>query len=228
MKWINTKVEFEWNSKEQKYIETNVEGYNYSGTIAKCGGDGGDSFGAGEIASISGSLEGRPHVSMSVGDVLLSANITGLPDTDVASEYLLWEYTGSYSGGEVLNDFTSSQITLATSSIESIATHSRAPGASGVYSITCENGRSDDIVVTEYHTLLVYSFSKTEDVPGVWYFEYVSDINADMKVLRSSLEPIAINSVSSWTASNAQSQSYFRFDIEPHDVYFVEGVLVHN
>ena len=39
---------------------------------------------------------------------------------------------------------------------------------------------------------------------------------------------LSTDNQNSWTASNAQSQSYFRFDIEPHDVYFVEGVLVHN
>ena len=33
-KWINTKVDFTWDSKEQKYIETDVEGYIYSGPIA--------------------------------------------------------------------------------------------------------------------------------------------------------------------------------------------------
>ena len=50
----------------------------------------------------------------------------------------------------------------------------------------------------------------------------------NMKLLSSSLEPINITSITAWTASNAQSQSLFRFDIEPYDVYFVEGVLVHN
>jgi hypothetical protein len=114
MKWINTKVEFEWNSKEQKYVETSTQGYEYSGPILECGG-GGDSFGSGELVTISGSLEGIPHVSMSVGDTVLSANILNLPDSDDASEWLLWEYSGS--------DFTSSQVTLATSSVESVTTH---------------------------------------------------------------------------------------------------------
>jgi hypothetical protein len=226
MKWINTKVEFAWNSKEKKYVETDVEGYHYVGEVAQCGG-GGDSFGSGELVTISGSLEGISHVSMSVGDKVLSANITGLPDTDVASEYLLWEYTGSNPA-----EFTSSQITLATSSIESITTHSRAPNAEGVYKLVCENGREDDIIVTGAHPFLVYSGSSQADsdgvYPGAWYFEYTEDINANMKLLSSSLEPVTINSITSWTASNAQSQSYFRFDIEPYDVYFVEGVLVHN
>ena len=47
-----------------------------------------------------------------------------------------------------------------------------------------------------------------------------------MRVMSSSLEPIAINAITAVTAS--ESASFFRFDIEPHDVYFVDGVLVHN
>jgi len=47
-----------------------------------------------------------------------------------------------------------------------------------------------------------------------------------MKLLSSSLETVTINSVTNVTSS--ASESFFRFDIEPFDVYFVEGVLVHN
>ena len=219
MKWINTKVEFVWDSKKQKYVETDVEGYHYSGPIAQCGG-GGESFGSGELVSISGSFQGIPHVSMSVGDVLLSADITGLPDTDVASEYLLWFYTGS--------DGIASQVTLATSSVESITTHSRAPSDGGMFSLVCENGRADDIILTEAHPLLVWSGSAGGNVTGSgkWYFEYVEDMHQDFKLLSSSLEPVDITSITEFSGS--VTQSFFRFDVEPYDVYFVEGILVHN
>ena len=205
MKWINTKVEFAWDSKKQKYVETDVQGYHYSGPIAQCGGPG-ESFGAGELVSISGSLEGISHASMSVGDVLLSANITGLPDSDVASEYMLWDYTGSAG--------ISSQVTLATSSVESIATHSRAPADAGMYSLVCDNGRSDDILVTEAHPLLVWSGSAGGDVTGSgkWYFEYAEDIHPDFKLLSSSLEPVDVTSITEFTGS--VTQSFFRFDVE--------------
>ena len=157
---------------------------------------------------------------MSVGDVVLSADITGLPDTDVASEYLLWDYTGSAG--------ISSQVTLATSSVESIATHSRAPADAGMYSLVCDNGRSDDILVTEAHPLLVWSGSADMNVTssGKWYFEYAEDIHPDFKLLSSSLEPVDVTSITEFTGS--VTQSFFRFDVEPYDVYFVEGILVHN
>ena len=218
MKWINTKVEFAWDSKKQKYVETDVQGYHYSGPIAQCGAP--ESFGAGELVSISGSLEGISHTSMSVGDVVLSANITGLPDTDVASEYLLWTYTGSFAS------FTSSQVSLATSSVDSITTHSRAPNDDGMWKVVCDNGRSDDILVTGAHPFLVYSGSSTDGEQGAWLFEYAEDITSNMKLLSSSLETVDITSVTNVTSST--SESFFRFDIEPHDVYFVEGILVHN
>ena len=220
MKWINTKVEFTWDSKKQKYIETDVQGYHYEGEISQCGGPEHDSFGGSELISISGSLEGTPHVSMSVGDKVMTADISGLPDTDVAAEYLLWEYTGS--------EGIASQVTLATSSIESITTHSRAPSEGGMFSLVCENGRTDDIKVTSTHPILVWSGSTAEDVnsDGTWYFEYVEDMQSDYKLLSSSLEPIDITSIAEFTGS--ESSSFFRLDIEPHDVYFVEGILVHN
>ncbi len=221
MKWINTKVEFTWDSKKQKYVETAVQGYHYEGEIAQCGG-GVESFGAGEHVSISGSFQGIPHVSMSVGDVVLSADITGLPDTDVVSEYLLWDYTGS--------DGIASQVTLATSSVESITTHSRAPADGGMYKLVCDNGRDDDILFTDSHPLLVWSGSTEAGTNvengGSWFFEYAEDIQSNYKLLSSSLEPIDITSLTAFTGS--VTQSFFRFDVEPHDVYFVEGILVHN
>lgn len=221
MKWINTKVEFTWDSKKQKYVETDVQGYHYAGEVAQCGG-GPESFGSGEHVSISGSFQGIPHVSMSVGDVVLSANITGLPDSDVASEYLLWDYTGS--------DGIASQVTLASSSVESITTHSRAPSDGGMFSLVCENGRTDDILLTEAHPLLVWSGSGDPldevDDGGKWFFEYAEDIHPDYKLLSSSLEPIDITSITEYSA--VATESFFRFDVEPFDVYFVEGILVHN
>ena len=185
--------------------------FNVDSPIALCGGGGGwESFGSGDLVSISGSFQGIPHVSMSAGDVVLSANITGLPDTDVASEYLLWYYTGS--------DGIASQVTLATSSVESITTHSRAPSDGGMFSLVCENGRTDDILLTEAHPLLVWSGSADENVTGsgTWFFEYVEDIGTDYKLLSSSLEPIEITSITEFSGS--ESSSFFRFDVEPYEI----------
>ena len=89
--------------------------------IPKMGGPGPESLGLTTIvvsgSSFQGSSSIQTHEDMNVGDTVLAASIEGLPDTDVAAEFLLWEYTGSD---------IASQITLVTASIESITTSSHA------------------------------------------------------------------------------------------------------
>ena len=173
-----------------------------------------ESVGAGEAVMISGSsgLEPKAQISMSVGDKVLSANITGLPDSDTASEYLLWEYTGS--------DITS-QLTLATSSVSAVGSGSYIQWVS----IQAENGLDNPVTMTPSHTILTWSGSSYPHT-GSWFFEYAGDVVPGNKFLSSSLEVI---DVTSWQfASASVSQSFYRSNIEPHDVYFVDGILVHN
>ena len=173
-----------------------------------------ESVGAGEAVMISGSsgLEPKAQISMSVGDKVLSANITGLPDSDTASEYLLWEYTGS--------DITS-QLTLATSSVSAVGSGSYIQWVS----IQANNGLDNPVTMTPSHTILTWSGSSYPHT-GSWFFEYAGDIVPGYKFLSSSLEVI---DVTSWQfASASVSQSFYRSNIEPHDVYFVDGILVHN
>ena len=175
---------------------------------------GAESIGAGEAVMTSGSagLTDKAQVSMSIGDKVLSANITGLPDSDLASEYLLWEYTGS--------DITS-QVTVATSSVTATG--------SGQYvkwvSMESDNGRDNPLTMTPNHTILTWIGSSYPNT-GSWYFEYAGDVVAGMKFLSSSMEVI---DVTKWTyVTSSVSQSFYRTNIEPHDVYFIDGVLVHN
>ena len=173
-----------------------------------------ESVGAGEAVMISGSsgLEPKAQISMSVGDKVLSANITGLPDSDTASEYLLWEYTGS--------DITS-QLTLATSSVSAVGSGSYIQWVS----IQANNGLDNPVTMTPSHTVLTWSGSSYPHT-GSWFFEYAGDVVPGNKFLSSSLEVI---DVTSWQfASASVSQSFYRSNIEPHDVYFVDGILVHN
>ena len=161
---------------------------------------------------VSGSaLEGTSsmvtHEDMNVGDTVLAASIEGLPDTDVASEFLLWEYTGS--------DPISSQITLVTASIESIITSSHAD----FKIIDCRNNAAP-LHISDSHPLLAKSES-------IWAFEYVGDIDVTYTLVSSSLEEIEINSITQITGSQATG-SFRRFDIEPQDTYFADGILVHN
>jgi|TARA_B100000315_G_C14412114_1_gene511477 hypothetical protein len=158
-------------------------------------------------SSFEGSSSVQTHEDMNVGDTVLAASIVGLPDTDVASEFLLWEYTGS--------DPISSQITLVTASIESIITSSHAD-----YKLIETSGKSEPLKITDNHPLLAKSGS-------IWAFEYVGDIDVNYTLVSSSLEEVEISSITQITGS-LQTGSFRRFDIEPQDTYFADGILVHN
>jgi hypothetical protein len=158
-------------------------------------------------SSFEGSSSIQTHEDMSVGDTVLAASIAGVPDTDDASEFLLWEYTGS--------DPISSQITLVTASIESIVTSSHID-----YKLIETPGKSEPLKITDNHPLLAKSES-------IWAFEYVGDIDTTYKLVSSSLEEVDITSINEVTGSPATG-SFRRFDIEPQDTYFADGILIHN
>ncbi len=157
-------------------------------------------------SSFQGSSSIQTHEDMNVGNTVLAASIEGLPDTDVAAEFLLWEYTGSD---------IASQITLVTSSIESIITSSHSD-----YKLIETSGKSEPLKISDNHPLLAKSES-------IWAFEYVGDIDATYTLVSSSLEEVDITSINEVTGSPATG-SFRRFDIEPQDTYFADGILVHN
>jgi hypothetical protein len=157
-------------------------------------------------SSLEGTSSLHTHEDMNVGDSVLAASIEGLPDTDVAAEFLLWEYTGS--------DITS-QITLVTASIESIVTSSHAD-----FKLIETSGKSEPLKISDNHPLLAKTSS-------IWAFEYVGDIDTTYKLVSSSLEEVDITSITQITGSTATG-SFRRFDIEPQDTYFADGILIHN
>ena len=62
---------------------------------------------------------------------------------------------------------------------------------------------------------------------SIWAFEYVGDIDVTYKLVSSSLEEVEINSITQVTGSQTTG-SFRRFDIEPQDTYFADGILIHN
>jgi hypothetical protein len=74
--------------------------------------------------------------------------------------------------------------------------------------------------VSDNHPLLAKSGS-------VWAFEYVGDIDVTYTLVSSSLEEVEIKTITQVTGS-ALTGSFRRFDIEPQDTYFADGILVHN
>ena len=190
------KYQIIWGGKDNTLIPLAIKGHSLSKESIVVSG-----------SSFEGSSSIQTHEDMNVGDTVLAASIEGLPDTDVASEFLLWEYTGSD---------IASQITLVTSSIESITTSSHAD----FKIIDCNNASGVGVKISDNHPLLAKSES-------IWAFEYVGDIDATYTLVSSSLEEVAINTITQITGSE-QTGSFRRFDIEPQDTYFADGILVHN
>lgn len=157
-------------------------------------------------SSLEGSSSIQTHEDMNVGDTVLAASIEGLPDTDTASEFLLWEYTGSN---------IADAITLVTASVSS----SRIGHHQEWLVLDCDNGRDDTFKITTNHPLLAKSGS-------VWAFEYAGDIDTTYKLVSSSLEEISISSITE--ASSSEDEDFRRLDIEPQDTYFADDILVHN
>jgi hypothetical protein len=157
-------------------------------------------------SSLEGSSSMVTHEEMNVGDTVLASSINGLPDTDVASEFLLWEYTGSD---------IASQITLVTASIESVSTSSHTD----FKIIDCRNNAAP-LHISDDHPLLAKSES-------IWAFEFVGDIDVTYTLVSSSLEEVEIDYITQITGSQTTG-SFRRFDIEPQDTYFADGILVHN
>ena len=88
------------------------------------------------------------------------------------------------------------------------------------YICVSENGDQYRLIFTDDHPLLTKSES-------IWAFEYVGDIDTSYKLVSSSLEEVEINTITQVTGS-ALTGSFRRFDIEPQDTYFADGVLIHN
>jgi len=185
-------------------------GGKYNTVIPKMGKENGPaSLGVEESVTISGSLDNLYRVShddIQVGDKVLAANIVGLPDSDEASEFLLWEYTGSN---------IADVITLVTASVSK---SSWTPKSEWLV-VDCDNGYDNSFKITPNHPLLAKTGS-------VWAFEYMGDIDTSYKLVSSSLEEVSINSITE--ASSSESGSFRRFDIEPQDTYFADDILVHN
>ena len=82
------------------------------------------------------------------------------------------------------------------------------------------SGKSEPLKISDNHPLLAKSES-------IWAFEYVGDIDATYTLVSSSLEEVEIDYITQITGSQTTG-SFRRFDIEPQDTYFADGILVHN
>ena len=140
---------------------------------------------------------------INVGDVVTSIDLPGLPDEDLG--YLQWK------------SFTMRPMDNLPEMIDRYRTTANVENLfydymSGYYSIN--NGY---LKVTAEHDLFVYH-------TGLWRWETPNNIEKSMKMFNYTGEVITIDSIE-WIPGEVE---VINFDVEPLDVYFAGGVLVHN
>jgi len=147
----------------------------------------------------------KPIEEINVGDEVMSLDLPGLPDEDLG--YLEWKaYTMRPLDGEDLENLISKNKKSAF--VENLF----YDYMNGYYSIN--NGY---LKVTAEHDLFSYS-------DGKWRWETPKELSIGMKLLNYKGEVINIDSIE---YVNGEVE-VINFDVEPLDIYYAGGVLVHN
>ena len=145
----------------------------------------------------------KPIEDINVGDEVMSLDLPGLPDEDLG--YLEWK---SYTMRPMDNLSELIERFEKTANVENLF----YDYMDGYYSIN--NGY---LKVTSEHDFFVYN-------NGNWRWMTPNEISTDMKLFSYEGEVINIDLIE-WVEDEVE---VVNFDVEPLDVYFAGGVLVHN
>ena len=145
----------------------------------------------------------KPIEEINVGDEVMSLDLPGLPDEDLG--YLEWK---SYTMRPMDNLPEMIDRFRTTAKVENLF----YDYMDGYYSIN--NGY---LKVTAEHDLFIY-------YNGKWRWMTPDELSKDMKMFSYLGEVINIDSVE-WIEGEVE---VINFDVEPLDVYYAGGVLVHN
>jgi len=147
----------------------------------------------------------KPIEEINVGDEVMSLDLPGLPDEDLG--YLEWKaFTMRPLDNEDLEGLV--ERNQKTAFVENLF----YDYMDGYYSIN--NGY---LKVTAEHDLFVYD-------DGKWRWNTARELKEGMKLLNFLGEVVNIDSVE-WIEGEVE---VINFDVEPLDIYFAGGVLVHN
>ena len=145
----------------------------------------------------------KPIEDINVGDEVMSLDLPGLPDEDLG--YLEWK---AYTMRPMDNLDEVIERYKKTANVE----HLFYDYMDGYYSIN--NGY---LKITREHDLFIYD-------NGMWRWMTPNEISGGMKLFSYEGEIINIDSIE-WVEGEVE---VVNFDVEPLDVYFAGGVLVHN
>lgn len=147
----------------------------------------------------------KPIEEINVGDEVMSLDLPGLPDEDLG--YLEWKsFTMRPMDGEDLEDLVERNKKIAN--VESLF----YDYMDGYYSIN--NGY---LKVTAEHDLFTYH-------GGKWRWVTANELEKNMKLLNFLGEVVNIDSVE-FVKGEVE---VINFDVEPLDIYYAGGILVHN
>ena len=144
-----------------------------------------------------------PIEEINIGDEVMSMDVPGLPDEDLG--YLEWK---SFTMRPMDNLGDMIQRNKKSANVEALF----YDYMNGYYSIN--NGY---LKVTAEHDLFVY-------FNGMWRWLTPNEIGDGMKLFSYQGDVVNIDSIE-WVESEVE---VINFDVEPLDVYFAGGVLVHN
>ena len=145
----------------------------------------------------------KPIEDINVGDEVMSMDLPGLPDEDLG--YSEWK---SYTMRPMDNLPEMVERNKNVAKVE----HLFYDYMNGYYNIN--NGY---LKVTSEHDLFIY-------INGNWVWETPNNLKVNMKMFSYEGEVVNIDSVE-WVEGEVE---VVNFDVEPLDVYFAGGVLVHN
>ena len=147
----------------------------------------------------------KPIEEINVGDEVMSLDLPGLPDEDLG--YLEWKaFTMRPMDDEDLESLV--ERNQKTAFVENLF----YDYMDGYYSIN-----SGYLKVTREHDLFTYDDSK-------WRWNTARELQEGMKLLNFLGEIVNIDSVE-WIDGEVE---VINFDVEPLDIYYAGGVLVHN
>jgi hypothetical protein len=147
----------------------------------------------------------KPIEEINVGDEVMSLDLPGLPDEDLG--YLEWKaFTMRPMDDEDLEGLV--ERNQKTAFVENLF----YDYMDGYYSIN--NGY---LKVTREHDLFTYT-------DGKWRWNTASELKEGMKLLNFLGEIVNVDSVT-WIKGEVE---VINFDVEPLDIYYAGGVLVHN
>jgi hypothetical protein len=152
-----------------------------------------------------GDKTSKPIEEINVGDEVMSLDLPGLPDEDLG--YLEWKsFTMRPMDDEDLESLVERNQKIAF--VENLF----YDYMDGYYSIN--NGY---LKVTREHDLFTYT-------DGKWQWNTAKELKEGMQLLNFLGEIVKIDSVE-WVEGEVE---VINFDVEPLDIYYAGGVLVHN